>query len=850
VLRGQTAPADDAEGIAFFEKKIRPVLVERCYECHSSQAPQLEGSLSLETRDGARKGGDQGPAVVPGDPEKSLLIRAIRYSDKDLQMPPAPKAKLPPDVIADFETWIKRGAPDPRTGASAPAAKYVVDVEAARKTWPYTRPVEPAVPSVKNKAWPRNPIDHFILAKLEEKGLAPAPDADKRTLLRRLTYDLTGLPPTPEDVDRLARLAPSPTHPLSPSSREEGESGREGEWEKAYAAYVEQLLSSPRYGERWGRHWLDVVRYADTAGDNSDYPVPQMVKYRNWVINAVNADLPYDQFIRQQIAGDLLPAQTTEQKYQQTIATGYLANARRFGSRVSDYPQHLTIEDTIDNLGRAFLGLSLNCARCHNHKFDPITNEDYYALYGIFHSTRYPWPGIELDKVQRDFVPLCSEEEMATAVAERKKQVEPLAAEYKATEEMKKAIDQLAKAMSERLDALKKQELPAEKLAPAEKELEEVRKKAAELDQLYKATRKKKEEVEKAPLPFPTAYAVVEGKTIENCKVQLKGDPERLGTEVPRRFPVVFGGQTLPSAEKGSGRRQLADWIASPDNPLTARVMVNRLWHHHFGRGLVPTPNDFGKQGQPPSHPELLDYLALRFIDSGWSLKAMHRLIVTSRAYQLAGEGSGFRVQGSGEGFRVQGSEAQASPLNPEPRTLNPLFGSFRRRRLDAESIRDTLLVLGGNLDETMGGEHPFPPQTKWDFTQHKPFKAVYDTNRRSVYLMTQRIQRHPLMAIFDGPDTSASTGSRITSTTTLQALFFLNDPFVHDQAAGLAARLLKERSTDEDRIDLAYQLLFSRSPTTEEQQLGREYLAQQIDKPWESYVRILLRTNEFVYLE
>ncbi|HZN32579.1 MAG TPA: DUF1553 domain-containing protein, partial [Pirellulaceae bacterium] len=256
------------------------------------------------------------------------------------------------------------------------------------------------------------------------------------------------------------------------------------------------------------------------------------------------------------------------------------------------------------------------------------------------------------------------------------------------------------------------------------------------------------------------------------------------------------------------------------------------LWHHHFGRGLVPTPNDFGKQGQPSSHPELLDYLALRFIESGWSLKAMHRMIVTSRTYQLAGQGSGVRGQESGD-------RAQAE-----------LFGRFRRRRLDAESLRDTLLVLGGNLDESVGGEHPFPPQTKWDFTQHKPFKAVYDTNRRSVYLMTQRIQRHPLMAIFDGPDTGASTGSRITSTTTLQALYFLNDPFVHEQAARLAARLQQERSGDAERIERAYQLPFARPPTTDEAQLGLSYLAKAGDAAWESYIRSLLRTNEFVYVE
>jgi hypothetical protein len=816
--------ADGQDGIDFFEKKIRPVLVARCYECHSAKSKKVEGSLLLDSRDAARKGGDLGPAIVPGDPDKSLLIQAIRYTDENLQMPPKEKGRLAADVVADFEAWVKRGAPDPRDG-STPAA-YTVDIEAARERWPYAPPVEPAIPAVKNAAWPRNPLDHFILAKLEEKGLSPAPDADPRMLLRRVTYDLVGLPPSPEELDEFV-----------------GKS----DW----TATIERLLASPHYGERWGRHWLDVVRYADTAGDNSDFPIPQMYRYRNWVIDAFNADLPYDRFIREQLAGDLLPADSTEAKHRQIIATGYIANARRFGSRVDDYPQHLTIEDTIDNLGRAFLGHSLNCARCHNHKFDPFTTEDYYAIYGIFHSTRYPWPGIELEKRQRDLVPLAEGEVVAAALAERKKIDDELAAQVKVADEAKKAADKLVKEAQARLDELRKSEASADDRKAAEAALEDGKKQAAERDKELKAAKKRREGGESAPLPFELAYAVAEGKKIENCKVQLKGDPERLGPEIPRRFPLVLGGQTLPPEERGSGRLELADWIASPENPLTARVMVNRIWQHHFGRGLVATPNDFGKQGQPPSHPELLDWLALRFIESGWSVKAVHRLILTSRTYRMASPG--FWVQGSG--FSPESPDQ--SPLNPEPRTLNPalidpanaLLSHFPRRRLDAESIRDTLLVLGGNLDRTPGGPHPFPPQKDWDFTQHKPFKAVYDTNRRSVYLMTQRIQRHPFLAIFDGPDTGASTASRITSTTTLQALYLLNDPFVHEQASRLAARICGERATDAERIDLAYTLLFARPATDDERKLGQEYLSKVGEAAWESYLRVLLRTNEFIYL-
>jgi hypothetical protein len=826
------AMADDAdrEGIEFFEKKIRPVLVDRCYECHSAGAKKVEGSLWLDSRDASRKGGDLGPAIVPGNPEKSLLIQAIRYSD-DLQMPPKEKGRLSAEVVADFEAWIKRGAPDPRAGA-APAAN-TIDIEAARKWWPYTRPVEPAIPTVKNARWPRNPIDHFILSKLEEKGLSPAGDAEPHVLLRRVTYDLIGLPPTSEELNDF--LAHSPPHPLSPALPER-ERGREGEGEKPWRVTVERLLASPHYGERWGRHWLDVVRYADTAGDNSDYPIPQMYRYRNWVIDAVNADMPFDRFIREQIAGDLLPATDESQKHQQIVATGYLANARRFGSRVSDYPQHLTIEDTIDNLGRAFLGHTLNCARCHNHKFDPLTTEDYYAIYGIFHSTRYPWPGIELEKRQRDLVPLAEESAVAAARDERKQQVEALAAQAKAVEEQKKAAEELAKAQERRLEALKKAGAATDDdLKSSQASLDDAKKRVKQLDDELKAARKRKSDLEAEPLPFEFAYAVGEGKTIENCKVQLKGDPTRLGNEVPRRFPAVLGGQSLPPEEKGSGRLDLADWIAREQNPLTARVMVNRIWQHHFGRGLVATPNDFGKQGQPPTHPELLDWLALRFIESGWSVKAMHRLILESRTYQMASTFS-----------------QSPEPPTPNPSLVDPsntLLWHYPRLRLDAESIRDTLLVLGGNFDRARGEAHPFPPQKEWDFTQHKPFKAVYDTNRRSVYLMTQRIQRHPFLAIFDGPDTSASTAQRITSTTTLQALYLLNDPLVHEQASRLAKHLQEAKPTDAERIDLAYTLLFARKPTEEERSLGQAYLSKLGDGGWESYVRVLLRANEFVYL-
>jgi len=789
--RADFVSALTAEQVAFFESKIRPLFVERCYECHSAGAKKLRGGLLLDSRAGVIKGGDTGPAVTPGDPDASLLIQAVRHASEDVAMPP--KKKLPPEEIAALEAWVKMGAPDPRIAdtVAATKAKEAIDWSKAREWWSFRPLASPKVPRVKLTRWPANDVDRFILARLEQAGLKPAADAEKRTLIRRGTFDLIGLPPTPDEVEAF----------LADKSRD------------AFAQVVNRLLDSPHYGERWGRYWLDVVRYADTAGDNSDFPIPQMFRYRDWVIRAFNRDLPYDQFVREQLAGDLLSSASDEQTLERIVATGYIANARRFGSTVEDYPQHLTIEDTIDNLGRAFLGLTINCARCHDHKFDPITATDYYALYGIFHSTRYPWPGIELEQHQRDLVPLVAPAKLAEAEA------------------AKKAHDAEKKRLEKEVQRLK----DSVKDTPAE-EKKSVEAKIKDAEQALKDYKSK-------PLPFELAYAVAEAGKIENAALQQKGDPAKPGSVVPRRFLTVLDGAEIPASDKTSGRRQLAEWIVARNNPLTARVMVNRLWLHHFGKGLVPTPNDFGKQGKPPTHPELLDWLASKFIESGWSVKSMHRLIMLSRTYQLAS---------------TRSEDALARDAN------NELLSSFPRQRLDAEAIRDTLLVLGGNLDTASAGAHPFPPPTEWKFTQHNPFRAVYDSRRRSVYLMSQRIQRHPYLAIFDGADPAASTPVRTTSTTPLQALYLLNDAFVHEQSRQFAARLVKEAEDDDARLKRAYQVSFGRQPDAKELDGGRKFLAavreklrgdgmpdEQVEpESWRAMVRVIFRLNEFVYVD
>ncbi len=784
---GLGRPISEAE-LAFFEKRIRPLFVNKCYECHSAESTEVQGDLLVDSRATLRRGGTKGPAVLPGDVEHSLLVEAVRYQNAEMQMPP--DEKLLGEEIADLENWVKMGAPDPRSTATKHLGKQI-DIAAARQFWSLKPISNPTIPNVKHTDWPRSNIDRFVLAKMEEHDFAPAADADKRVLIRRATYDLIGLPPTPDEVDAF----------LADDSAD------------AFARVVDRLLDSPRYGERWGRHWLDVVRYADTAGDNSDFPIPQIHRYRDWVIDAFNRDQPYDEFVRDQLAGDLRGGKTEQQRVERLIATGYLANSRRFGSRVDDYPQHLTIEDTIDNLGRSFLGMTISCARCHDHKFDPITNRDYYGLYGIFHSTRYPWPGIELDQKQRNFVPLVAPDKLA------------------ATEQ---AANERAKEQSQLDDKAKKLKNLVSKANKDDKKHAEQKLKEAE--RLAKAHR------ELPPL-FETAYAVTDAQTHEDVAIQLKGDPAHPGDVVPRHFLTVLGGQGLPTGADVSGREQLADWILADDNPLTARVMANRIWQHHFGRGIAPTPNDFGKQGKPPTHPELLDYLATQFRSGGWSIKAMHRLIMLSRSYQ-------------------QSSVRDHQTIWQDP--TNEWLSGYPRRRLDAEAIRDTLLALGNNLDLSPAGSHPFPPQHSWKFTQHNPFKAIYETNHRSVYLMTQRIQRHPFLAIFDGADPSTSTAARTSTTTPLQALYLLNDPLVHEQSSRIVERILSQASDDESRMAIAYQLLFARPPSSDEVASTDEFLTSartllkqvgtegdQIDaEAWRACVRSLLRLNEFVYLD
>ena len=1243
----------DESSDAQFENQIRPVLVETCFRCHGDS--KISGMLRVDSREALLKGGESGAAIVPGKPDESLLIKAIQRHEDVSAMPPEKDKALRPEQIAAFAAWISSGANWPLNSEEFQGHQH----------WAFAPIRDPGQPTVVDTAWIRNSIDAFIRARQAEAGAHPAPMADKLTLLRRATFDLTGFPPTPAEMDNFLR----------------------DESPQAYEKLIDRLLASPQYGERWGRHWLDVVRYADTAGETADYPVLLAWRYRNYVIDAFNGDKPYDQFLREQIAGDVLANQQPSENYaEQVTATGYLAISRRFGFDSENY-HHLTIQDTIDTLGQSVLGLSLGCARCHDHKFDAVSMRDYYGMYGIFDSSRYAFPGSEQKQKYRAMVPLLPPRESiskwrdfdqriaALTVSLEKQQQAVPAAILRSLNDMdgdfemqapaaggsngvlvppwlyagKIAITNAAQSpfknlyargkvgaslaanlgqyriaqslyprrsrsncdtlfvnldfriaasdaaasdngrtaghrfwigayptspaaavlisadgvslqtgdLTERIgdprpnewqnlqlqinlqtqtisgtigtpaalssfvatplsstwpgaidfavlessastdvklpamefDNLGVQDFPistastellvtgsnASNLDPATlaKELQELvgiggdfelqtkdtppaspwgpgpnsvvnispgsqspfrnqfpagelgihmpnrgaydgfgltlprTWKADETERLFacfdfrcgdspagsdgswryyvgngpgnsaaielffngreffrrsgdaresvsllslgtwyqvqmtlnlklrnftatiaseasrtvfsgefasgwsglidnsfidsyghiggvrpgldvdnyaigelefvssdatfvsastpestaRLARSRQIRDQLATLqnttqnaaaelnsllidgPFAMAYGMAEG-TPHNVHVQLRGEPSQPGEEVPRGLILALGGQPLPENTPGSGRLELAQWLTRPDHPLTARVMVNRIWQYHFGRGLVKTPNDFGVRGLPPTHPDLLDHLATEFVRSGWSLKAMHRLIMLSATYQQASE-----VDSSRSSFTT-GVDTGA------------LYTHFARRRLSAEEIRDSILAVSGDLDPEPAKEHPFPSPIAWGFSQHGPFIAVYDNNKRSVYLMTQRLKRHPFLALFDGPDTNASTADRLGTTVPTQALYFLNDPFVHQKAEAWAVRLEARNAAENQQIEQAYRLALSRAATAEEAldaasflmdfrtELSSLGLDNVNHRALAAFLRTLLGSNEFLHVD
>ena len=635
-----------------------------------------------------------------------------------------------------------------------------------RAHWAFQPVLKPDIPPAPPK-WAANPIDAFIYASLRKQGLIPVGLASKHTLIRRVTYDLIGLPPKPAEINSFA--ADKPT--------------------ESWSDLVERMLASPHYGERWGRHWLDLVRYADTAGDAADFPVPEAYKYRNYVIDSFNSDKPYHQFVREQIAGDLLPATGDQRHWEQTIATGYLAISRRIG--VSPHAmRHITLEDTIDNIGKTFLGLSLGCARCHDHKFDPIPTTDYYALYGILNSTVIPHAGAEHKPYRENFVYRVGAKHAAETL--------------KPFRDRLTAWDKRERAKFYEYKSFQTEEVKAAKTRESTwAELEKIRADRARF-------------VERFP-DLEIAFAASEGNSTD-AHVMKQGDHRKgsRGELVRRGFLQILGGQKLPPQVIGSGRLQLADWLTDSENPLTARVMVNRIWHHHFGRGLVASTSDFGVRGESPSHPQLLDFLATYFSEHNWSIKQMHRLILSSRTYRLAN------------------TEFAANQAK-DPDNIH--LWRANRRRLDAEQLRDSILSFSGRLDREPGGRHPFPHRLTYFYRQHEPFQEEYVSNKRSVYQLQQRIQKNPYLDLFDGPDGNLHFDHRRESITTLQALYFMNSEFIHEQVD-----FISEQIKDVDRL---YLTIFNRPPTVTE----RRFL-EATSPNSDGLIRAMLSSNEFMYVD
>ncbi|MCB1233820.1 MAG: PSD1 domain-containing protein [Verrucomicrobiae bacterium] len=682
--------ADDKAGNDFFEKKIRPALVKHCFECHSQDAKKLGGKLLLDSREDLRQGGESGAPLVEGKPDESLLIQSLRW-ENDLEMPP--KEPLPETVIADFVKWIEMGAPDPRK--PIPVAPPVTTVT---EHWSFQPVKNPAPPEVADSAWPRDPLDRFALAAMEREKLAPAGDAPPETLIRRLSIDLTGLPPTFGEVAAF--------------SDDFAKNGR-----RAVERLVDDLLASPRFGERWGRHWLDVARYGESNGNDglSRNPTfPHAWRYRDYVIRAFNEDTPYDRFIAEQIAGDLLPAEDAAARDRLLVATGFLALGAKPAKAMNTNFDMDVVDDQIAVIGTGIMGISVACARCHDHKHDPIPTRDYYALAGIFKSTETMW-GVAAN--------------------------EPLTAP---------ATD---------LHVLK----AAPKIPPPPGFVETVL-------VLESNTGKPK------PLPkpkwepgTPLAMGVRDRERPGDCQVNVKGESSKLGDRVPRGFltACVMPGETLVKDRGQSGRLELARWLTRKDHPLTARVMANRVWHHLFGQAIVGSPDDFGIYGDRPTHPELLDHLASRFMAEGWSVKKLIRSIVLSRTYQLD-------------------SAAPERLIEADPE--NRWLARHSRRRLDAESIRDAILRASGDLDLTPGDGSIIRHR---DILLNLAGNLHEPSRHRSVYLCMLRNSPPPELAAFDLPDGTKVTGERDVTTLPTQSLFLINSPFVVEQSRILARRLI-----------------------------------------------------------
>jgi len=963
---------ESPDKVDFFEKKVRPILSSRCYECHSNEK-KIKGGLALDSKPGWVKGGDTGPAIVPGKPDDSLFMNAVNWVERDLQMPP--KKKLPPEEIAILEKWIQMGAPDPRTDLPGGSAKKATAMSVAdgKKFWAYAPQPKAEVPSVKNTQWPHNFIDRFVLSSLESHELQPAPDASPNEILRRLTFTIIGLPPRPEQIKPfIAAYTVNPREALTNT--------------------LDQLMQSEQFGEKWGRHWLDVARFAESSGGGRTLLFKDAWKYRDYVISAYNRDISFPQFIREQIAGDLLPATTPEERKQQLTATGFLAvGPTIYEEQDKQRLRFDVIDEQIETIGKGFLGQTIGCARCHDHKFDPITQRDYYALAGIFASTRtlsnytdnvvswittpLPMDPATEQAVKADAAKIQESEKtlqnLKNELADLKKQKAGIVTKTKPDPEPKKQTEPLAPGVPLPLSVLagivlddsdakavgywkpsthtpwyfgtgyihddgkdkgaksltftpklprsgkyevrlgfpalagRAQKVPihifhamgdttvyvdqsktpdiegrfvslgtyhfeadgdsyviisnegtkgyvcadvvqflpegtSDQIAdePTQKgKADETTEAIAKLQPRIKEMEKELAALKVKQLSVPGVMSVREEDTIADTQIRIRGDVNQKGATVPRGFlSVAWENNPATFNKSESGRVALAEWLGSEKNPLTARVYVNRVWSWIFGFGLVRTPDNFATTGEAPSHPELLNYLAQSFIQSGWSTKALIREIILSRTWQR---------------------EAQAAARDSKDPD-NRLLSHANRRRLDAEHIRDSILAVSGTLDPTFGGPNikgaNSAASDSFDASKVE-FEYVFTDKRRSVYTPAFRNNRLELFSTFDFGDISSPIGQRYTSTVAPQALYFMNHSFVIDQSSSAAKSMLQTSGTDTDKIQHVFQRILTRPASDKELQVCLAHLGKAAANPeaqleaWSTLFQSLIGSIDFRYL-
>ena len=789
---------DAAESARFFEMRIRPLLQEKCVPCHSDE--KHTSGLSLENRRGIEGGGNRGPVALAGKPDESRIIQAVEYTGP-LKMPPT--SKLREEQITDLKTWVRAGMPwsEANSHDRAPNSDH----------WAFKPPVRPALPEVHNTAWPRNPIDRFVLARLEKEGLEPSPEADKATLIRRLSLDLIGLPPTPAEIGAfIADAQPG-----------------------AYERLVERLLASPHYGERWGRHWLDAARYADTNGFGYDNP-RVMWHYRDWVISALNRDMPFDEFTIEQLAGDLLPNATLDQK----IATGFHRNTMINQEGGVDQEQYRieALFDRVSTTGTVFLGLTIGCAQCHDHKYDPIRQREYYQLMAFFNNQDEPVIKVVRAADVEHYRRVAADFEVAKLKAETD------VAQWKA------ALPDRMEKWEKDLTGQERAKLPGNiqtilKVPVGKRELTDVddletyyKENDAEYQRLVLA----KEVLVATPSPRNpdqfTAMVLEERDTPRKTHVLLRGDFLKPGLEVDPGTPAV-----LPALEKQDAKRatrlDLARWLVDPKNPLTARVTMNRVWQHYFARGLVKTSEDFGTQGEKPSHPELLDWLATEFVRQRWSLKAMHRLIVTSATYRQS---------------------SKVTPALEDRDPENILLARAPRFRVEAEIVRDIALAASGLLNPEIGGPSVFPPQPPGitDLSRgNLPWIVATgkDRYRRGMYTFWKRTSPYPSLSVFDAPTADTTTVRRSRSNSPMQALTTLNDEAYVEAARALAGRVMREAPADDTaRLRYAFRLCVSREPDGYEKDALSTLLRKSGagDQGWLDVARVLLNLDETITRE